>query len=63
MERLTLKEISSKIVDELLAEDRRLINAVVNSGITRLTYLLIGNNATWFFNRESQSYLLDFIKH
>ena len=40
----------------------RLINAVVNSGITKLIELNLENNLSWFANKEAQSYLIDFIK-
>ena len=61
MERLTLKEICSKFVDEPVAEDRRLINALVNSGITKLIELKL-RQTSWFADIETQSYLFDFIR-
>ena len=62
MERLTISDISSKTDGEPLQEDMRLINAIVNSGITQLTYLNLYGNDSWFANSEAQSYLMDFIK-
>ena len=62
MERLTISDISSKTDGEPLQEDMRLINAIVNSGITQLIYLNLYGNDSWFANSEAQSYLMDFIK-
>ena len=63
MERLCLHGISSNgPVDETLAKDKRLINAVVNSGITQLVRLNLNKNVKWFAHIEAQSYLIEFIK-
>ena len=40
----------------------RLINAIVQSGLTQLIDLNLDGNASWFRHSEVKSYLLDFIK-
>ena len=62
MEKLCLSGLNRKVVREPLAEERRLINAVVNSGISELLSLDLSSNVQWFAQNESTSYLLDFIK-
>ena len=61
MDKLALKGISSSSDDEPVTEDRRLINAMVNSGITQLTDLHLSENTSWFAHWETASYLVDFI--
>ena len=62
METLSLRGISSKIDGEPLPEDMRLINAIVNSGITKLNWLDLSEITSWFSNSEAHLYLIDFIK-
>ena len=62
MEKLCLAGFCRKVIREPLAEERRLINAVVNSGISELLSLDLSSNVQWFAQNESTSYLLDFIK-
>ena len=59
---LTLEELSCTTTDELVEEEKHLINAVVNSGITQLVRLNLNKNVKWFAHIEAQSYLIDFIK-
>ena len=49
---LTLSMLSSKSAEEPTEEDKRLINAVVQSGFNRLTSLHLDDNASWFSNSE-----------
>ena len=49
---LTLSMLSSKSAEEPAEEDKRLINAVVQSGFNRLTSLHLDDNASWFSNSE-----------
>ena len=62
MKRLTLFKLSSKSVGEPTEEDKNLINALLYSGFTQLTYLGLDNNALWFGHSEMRSYLLDSIR-
>ena len=62
MERLYLISLSSDSIDEPSAEEKRLINALVRSDITKLTHLDLNFNASWFVHIEALSHMLDFIR-
>ena len=61
MQKLILYGLSSKSVDVPTEEDQRLINAIVQSGLTQLKQLNLSENPSWFRHSETQGYLFDFI--
>ena len=61
LQELTLSELSSASIEEPTEEDKRLINAVLQSGITELTTLSFSKNASWFCHSDMKQYLLEFI--
>ena len=62
MKELMIVGMSSQSIVEPTEEDKRFINAVVQSGLTQLTKLGFIGNPCWFGHSEMQEYLLDFIQ-
>ena len=61
MEELNLSTLSL-LEAEPSEEEKGLINALLNSSITKLQKLYLNNNAEWFGHDEAFEYLLDFIR-
>ena len=61
MDKLYLSD-GTNMEKKLLAEEMRLIKAIVNSGMTELTCLCLGSKVSWFAHSETQSFLLEFIE-
>lgn len=45
----------------LYEHDKQLVSSIVNSGMTRLTYLHLESNAIWFADIEASEHLCGFI--
>ena len=58
MEELNLSYLSITGDDELTKEEKRLVNALLNSNITKLNRLDLVGNPEWFRNEEAASYLV-----
>ena len=59
---LTLVGLSNDSIEEPSAEEKRLINAVVRSGISKCIDFHSNYNASWFAHSEAQSHLFDFFR-
>ena len=62
MEKLSLSGLSNYSAKELPQEEKLLVNAVVQSGLTQLTSLDLGGNPCWFIDSEASSHLFEFIQ-
>ena len=62
LQELYLRGLSSSRSENLMSEDKELINAIVRSGLTQLRELDLSDNSGWWNNDEARSYLFDFIK-
>lgn len=60
MEDLYLTGLSIKDEHELTEEEKRLVNALLYSNITKLNELDLSTNPEWFRNEEAASYLVEF---
>jgi len=61
MKQLNFEGLSSKTAEEPTDQDKRLINALIQSGMNQLTEISLPKFAYWFSHAESEQYLLEFI--
>ena len=62
LEKLNLTRLSNNSNKEPSVEENRLINAVVQSDLTKLTDLSFFGKMSWFAHSDTQSRLLNFIE-
>ena len=61
MKQLKLDDLGSKTAEVPTDQDKRLINALTQSGMNQLTELNLPKFAYWFSHGESKQYLIDLI--
>ena len=62
MTTLNLERLSIEEAEELGEEEKRLVDALLNSSLTQFKNLSLWGNAAWFGHDEAREYLIDFIK-
>ena len=59
---LSLRSLCLKEDDELAEEEKRLVNAMLNSPISHLKELYLEDNPRLFANTEAAGYIVEFIQ-
>ena len=62
MTKLDLSILCIKEAEELGEEEKRLVDALLNSSLTQLEALFLQGNTAWFRHDEAREYLIEFIK-